>query len=238
MSDEPVKKLDKLGAWKTQHQAAKGASYSAQAFSAQDEQIKANMERARIEAIVTRIIERRVPPAILNMPKEPPITAASGGAGASTGRDEDWFVGDFQGNCIWRKFPPTPRPDTSMEWSQYRIAGDKFLVRYGPIMWANESLNGTTGTDYEVSFASVTTLDERWLYVQFKTDTSYTPEVLLGANGYFPIDDPVNLIVRWRLSKWKFTKTTTDGVTTITLAKLATAWAGGCLHFPAIFGPP
>lgn len=174
-----------------------------------------------------------MPPWILQMDRTPPST---GGEvlgfmdGAAT-----WGPADVGGGGT---------APVSAEWSQSIIAGNKFSIAAGPAMWSNVCLNTATPmvtmAAQEVSYGGVVADgDVRYLYVEIKLST--TPDadnavVVLGDNGYFPVDNPGELIVRWPLSKWSFT--VADDVYTAT-KELPVAWAGGRIHLvPTSFGPP
>ena len=114
------------------------------------------------------------------------------------------------------------------EWYQTDIGGGKIRVYGGPVMWSSTRLDDATAS-YDVSYSGLSTDDERWLFVEIDLkNQTVTPK--LQADATLPLDDPDNYLVRWRLSQWK--KTATG------ISRLATAWAGGCIHFPAILGPP
>lgn len=113
------------------------------------------------------------------------------------------------------------------EWGQSDI-GNSIRVTGGPVMFSSTRMDDSSAY-YDVSYSGLSTNDERWLFVEIdlKNQTT-TPQ--FAADADVPVDDPDNYIVRWRLSQWK--KTATG------IRRLATAWHGGCIHFPAILGPP
>jgi hypothetical protein len=119
------------------------------------------------------------------------------------------------------------------EWAQWVSGSTSFTVKYGPLLWGGNTLNAGA-SDYTVSFSGAAAGEVRWLYVEGKTDLSYTPQVLLGANGYLPVDAPNESIFRMRLSQWTFSAP--GG--TLKATKTAIAHEGGELHFTGIAPPP
>ena len=115
------------------------------------------------------------------------------------------------------------------EWYQPDIGGGKIRVYGGPVMWSNVRLDDSSAY-YDVDYSALATDDERWLFAEitFAESPSVVPK--LAATSAIPLDDPANMVVRWRLSQWKRTATG--------ISRLATAWPGGCIHFPAVIGPP
>jgi hypothetical protein len=114
------------------------------------------------------------------------------------------------------------------EWYQPDIGGGKIRVYGGPVMWSNVRLDDSSAY-YDVDYSALATDDERWLFAEIDLkNQTVTPK--LQADNTLPADDPDNYLVRWRLSQWKRTATG--------ISRLATAWPGGCIHFPAILGPP
>jgi hypothetical protein len=240
MTNKPTSELAGLDKKSSSHEKSGeiASNSTTNTRSGQDAQIAFAGEQQRMDDMIVKVVQRMVPDPILQLDKKPPAVQLADLTAQSSGRDEDWYIGIFQGRAIWRKLTPVPKAnrDTTLEWAQFTIGDNKFLIKRGYIMWANIEINADDISDYEVSYAGVSNADERWLYVEVTLDSSATTQsVVLGENGYFPVDDPISSIVRFRLSKWKFTVAAGP---IITLTRLATAWPGGALPFHAIAGPP
>jgi hypothetical protein len=127
--------------------------------------------------------------------------------------------------------PPVQPYQTPLEWSQLVVAGN-IRVFVGPVMWSNVPVEvGWDAAAYvEVDWTALTVDEDRWLFVEIDfSGRTVTPK--FQADTSLPVDDPDNMLVRWRLSKWK-------RVSDYRIYKTGRAWDGGCIHLPAIFGPP
>ena len=132
-----------------------------------------------------------------------------------------------------RAKPVRVAPVVITEWMQYQYDSTHIRVIGGPVMWSNVRCDDESAS-YDVDFSGMGNGDVRWLFVEINLAVpSVTPK--FQADATLPTDDPLNLIVRHRLSQWTFSKPDT----VVYASRTMTAWAGGCIHLvPASFGPP
>jgi hypothetical protein len=123
-----------------------------------------------------------------------------------------------------------PSSGLALEWRQFVYDATYIRVYSGPIYWADQLISEEPASGYyDVDYSGLSTNDERWLYVNIEL-LGAGITVALSASSAIPVSDPPNAIVRWRLSKWKKTATGIE--------RLRTSWAGGCIQFDALMGPP
>lgn len=139
----------------------------------------------------------------------------------------DWH--GYEPKIIFDSAEDQAEAEGSTEWAQSVYDATYIRVIGGPVMWSNVRQDDESAY-YDVSYSGLSTDDKRWLFVEIDLNSgTVTPK--FQADATLPIDDPVALIVRWRLSQWKKTEA---GIT-----RLSTAWPGGCIHLaPVTVGPP
>lgn len=203
---------------------------------------RAEYRRKREQADeIIRIVKLLVPGFILKMnmtkdsvPKGVAVETLRLGLACGTGMEP---------HGIWRAGIVTSKP-IAEEWSQaVDTKNNKFIITQGPVMWSNVCVNTATPmtalADQDVSYAGVANGEVRYLYIEITLSTSPSTSnatVILGDNGYYPIDEPENMIVRIPLSKWSFE---VDGATIIPTELKPRAWSGGNIKIvPASVGPP
>lgn len=209
--------------------------------------IRADFEREKAKREqadeIGRIVRLMVPKFILNMEKQPPTITHGSASGEAARLPESFYLGYGEGHGIWRQFL-TGEPPPAEEWSvTLDTKNKKFVVVQGSVMWSNVCVNLADPmdalADQDVSYASVSDGDERYLYIEITLSTSPSTSnatVILGDTGYYPIDDPAKNIVRWPLSGWSFA---VDGTEIVPTQLKPIAWSGGHIHIvPASVGPP
>lgn len=119
----------------------------------------------------------------------------------------------------------------NVEWRQVATATG-VRTYTGPVAHANVLIEPLTQTS-DLAASSFPADEERWTFAEIDLPGKLI-YVKMQPDTELPADDPLLGLVRWRLGKWK--KTTIPGG--YRMDRVATAWPGGCLHFPSIFGPP
>lgn len=204
-----------------------------QSYMAAERQKDQDRQAMRDEMV--RMIKMYIPPWLLNADKRAPGFLAGSETGKPGFDPDSFYLGFIADHCAWKQFRGGSAMDMTTEWSQ-TVDGESIVVVAGYVMWGGTTLTNNDTDWGDVFYVDVSGMSggtSRWLYLKIDL-SAQTTLLAFSTDANPPVDDPQNLIVNWRLSKWSFAKPGTVVIPT----KTKTAWAGGGIHIPAVFGPP